>query len=176
MGTPESLKNEVCPNCGNFVDRLVEFTGWCFRCSLPTILSINEAGEVTKVNSCIACGKAVGDNTHRKCRDCRYKDWLLEHGDEIDRCLANGISFYRARRLVSEHANDGLTCKSCGGPLKKPPRGIAYFCMKSQCRTAQNKLSRLMYEKGIKRETALEIVLGEIAHASSEDSTSTTMS
>lgn len=29
----EGIEEEVCPNCGAFVRRLIEFTGWCARCT-----------------------------------------------------------------------------------------------------------------------------------------------
>lgn len=160
MGTPETIKNELCPNCGHFVTRLVEFTGWCFQCSLPVILSIDESGHTTTAAiRCIGCGGNVGDLTHTKCRNCRQQDWLNEHADEIDRCLALGASVTRAKKLVSAHANDDLKCAACGGPLRKATRGKALFCTKSECRKAYNKWRRLQQEKGLSKETALNAVL-----------------
>ena len=55
--------NEVCPSCGDFVDTLNEYTGWCKDCDARLVLS----------KPCIKCGetKPVADNfyRHRLCKD-----------------------------------------------------------------------------------------------------------
>lgn len=151
---------EVCPGCGKFVDKLVDATGWCITCTLPIILK--EKGGDPSHKLCSECGEPIGDSSHKKCRKCRDADWLLRHADDIDRCLANGLSVYKARQLITAHKNDGIKCLSCGGPMGKATRGIAYFCKKPQCRSAQNKLKRLIYQKGFERSEALKTVLDEL--------------
>lgn len=65
--------NEVCPNCGDFVDRLGELTGWCQHCD--SIMGITES------KPCKSCHrvKPLGDyhahprtlDGHRGvCKDC----------------------------------------------------------------------------------------------------------
>lgn len=160
MGVPETTKEEFCPNCGYFVNRLVEYTGWCFPCSLPVILSIDENGQKTAQSlRCISCGGIIGDLTHKKCRTCRDSDWLLEHADEVDRCLAFGLSVYKAKKFIKAHSNPELHCLNCGETIKKATRGETLFCTKPECRSVYNKFRRLKYEGGLNREEALKTAL-----------------
>lgn len=146
---------EVCPSCGRFVTALVDTTGWCALCTL-TKYGFTEGGE----RLCYGCGNPVGDQSHRKCRACRDADWLLQHADEIDRCLANGISVYKARNIIQQ--NSQQTCLRCGGSMNKATHGVAYFCGKPRCRSANTRLKKLIYIKGYDRTEALNIVLSEL--------------
>lgn len=46
--------------------------------------------------------------------------------------------------------------------MNKATKGTAYFCNKPQCRTAQNRLKKLIYSKGYDRTEALKVVLDEL--------------
>lgn len=151
---------EICPSCGSFVTYLFPFSGWCFNCTWPLI----DTETATHVGICESCGEQVDGLYRKKCRKCRDSDWLLDHADEIDRCLANGLSVWKARQILRRHVQaNGQKCLSCGGPMHKATKGVGYFCMKPKCRSAQNRLKRLIYEKGFDRTIALQTVLDEIA-------------
>jgi len=157
QGGHENNDEEVCPSCGSFVDYLLIETGFCEECSL-TYGFVTEVGG-TRCRRCKA--RPVDDSTHRICRVCRHEEWLGKNADAIDRYLAgNGLRIGRAIKAVRQQ--NSIICRRCGALMKKATRGTAYFCNKPQCRTAQNKLRRLIYVKRIPRAQALEIVLEEL--------------
>src|SRR4051812_2924599 len=153
----QNKEDEICPSCGKFVASLLPSTGWCVPCSLPIILGDEGGGGINRndrTRICTGCGEPVDGLYRRKCRECRDADWLLEHADEIDRCLANGLSVYKARQILRKHYRNDQRCLCCEGPMNKATKGTAYFCNKPQCRTAQNRLKKLIYSKGYDRTEA----------------------
>lgn len=144
---------DVCPSCGDFTSVLYDDTGFCAECSKP----FRKGGDI-----CSRCNKRnLDDDSHRICRVCRHDEWLGKHADSLDRHLAgNGLRIGKAIRSVK--LDNRITCLSCGRPMRQATRGQAYFCSKPQCRTAHNKLRKLIYVKHIPREQALEIVLEEL--------------
>ncbi len=146
---------DVCPNCGDFTDYLVNETGWCFKCSAPELLG-NDEGEV-KV--CPGCNKRFIPKNIRICRTCRKTEFLEKNADEIDRQLADSnLSLPKAIEATKQ--SKITKCLCCGAPLKPATRGTAYFCArKTKCRTAYNKLHRYIYILHKPRDEALKLVL-----------------
>lgn len=155
----EAKELEVCPDCGEFVTYLFPTSGWCLACTLPDILGTREGGEN---RACEDCGKPVDSKYRNKCRQCRDSAWLEEHADELDRCIANGLSVWKARQVLRIRSKNNQKCLCCSGPMSKAAKGTAYFCKKPRCRTAQNRLKHLIYHKGYDRSEALKTVLSEI--------------
>ena len=65
---------EVCPRCGEFYDKLVETTGWCYSCT-------RSQGQGGPPKECDGCGRMFKpDYARRKtcswCREKRTKDQL----------------------------------------------------------------------------------------------------
>jgi hypothetical protein len=149
----KSSSTEVCPSCGDFVDRLLDDTGFCAECSRP----FRKGGVI-----CERCEKRnIDDESHHICRVCRHEEWLGKHADALDRHLAgNGLRIGKAIRSVK--MDNRISCLRCGRPMRQATRGQAYFCSKPECRTAQNKLRKLIYVKHIPRRQALSIVLEEL--------------
>lgn len=140
---------DICPNCGEDAAVLDDYTGWCDSCS--------------KQNNSNICNRCGQESDHRRfCRKCRTSLWLEKHGDELDRFLAEGLTFRAARRLVTETSKIELTCALCHGPMKKATNGRAFFCTNSNnCRKAAGKLQRLVYKHKMDREEAVRKIVEE---------------
>jgi hypothetical protein len=154
---PKPQLQEVCPNCGEFKDELVSYTGWCFNCSAKELLG-DDKGEV-KV--CPRCKRRFIPVSIRICRMCRKAEFLEQNADEIERQLAEPANKLSLTKAVQAVRDSKMTqCLCCGAPLKPATRGKAYFCArKSKCRTAYNKLHRYIYTLHMDKAEALELVL-----------------
>jgi hypothetical protein len=138
------LEYELCPSCGNFVDELIDVTGFCKKCSY-------EAGH------CIICGAKASDEEHSLCSRHRRELWLSTNADSIERYMALGFSFKTAKEKVRRDNGTKVNCLCCGGPAK------SLFCTKTKkCRAARERMKYMIHRKGVPRELALKTVLGEL--------------
>lgn len=117
---------DLCPSCGNFVDSLLEETGWCYPCS-----------GIAPSKRCIRCNKLTDRGRH--CRSCAYILWLLRNADKIEEIMASEGITARSARKICEELNRPI-CLSCKQPIKGGQRfGTPLFCTKTEaCVKARN--------------------------------------
>lgn len=116
------MESELCPECGDFVDILDEFTGWCGPCSgiMPPI-------------RCDRCLQPTDNPGHKYCYSCRYIRWLEHHADDIEIIMATDkISAAKAKRLVHSRNTNAPHCLCCGNRIKGGQQGQHFFCSKSR--------------------------------------------
>jgi hypothetical protein len=146
-------QEEVCSSCGDYVTYIAPSTGWCIKCTLEHFETIGPENDFT----CERCTNST-DQSHKLCRSCRHEAFLEKHADEIDLCLANGISVTGAIQLIRN--NEMIHCKLCGTPMRKASNGINFFCTTNkECRTAHRRMKYYIYDKGFNKTAALEKVL-----------------
>lgn len=136
--------SELCPSCGNFVDSLLETTGFCETCS-------NGVG-VFLVKTPTPSAKAQ-----------RLELWLRENADIIeDIMLADNITAKDAIRILAQDAVP--VCQVCGDEMPHTTPGRHIFCTKKEeCRKARRYYRYLVYEKGIEKDHALRNTLERFA-------------
>lgn len=134
--------DELCPLCGNFVDRLNEQTGFCVQCS--TSVGVFEDKGPTLVKSE---------------RAQRLELWLLENADTIeDIMLSDSITAKEAIKIIAQ--NGKPACQICGDDMPHTTAGRHIFCTKRpECRKARRYYRYLVYEKHIDKEQALNKTL-----------------
>lgn len=122
---------EFCPNCGNDVEELDSFTGWCSECT-PT--------EATP----------------------RRIAWLEKNADKIEDRMMQGLTVAQAISVVRE--DNRPTCLCCGDPIYHGTAGRHFFCKKRpECRKARRRYKYLVYDKGMSKSAALNVVLDKAA-------------
>lgn len=134
--------NELCPSCGNFVDYLIESTGFCGSCSIGVGVFDD------KVPTPIKSEKAQ-----------RLELWLTENADTIeDIMLSDNLTAKEAIRLIVQ--NGKPTCQCCGDEMPHTTAGRHIFCTKKpQCRKARRYYRYLVYEKNVSKGDALNKTL-----------------
>lgn len=135
---------EVCPNCGDFVERLHHASGWCYACSPPT---------------CKLCGEEFDDyGQHRDfCSKCRKIVWDQEHADAIERYLADGLTLTKARQAVKQDGRPACLC--CGEPIPYGNPWRDRFCSKQLCKRAARRYRYYRKDKRMSQEEALALVI-----------------
>lgn len=139
MSLAELNYQELCPNCGKFVDSLNELTGFCDSCS-------------PKWNVGFPSERTPQPNK-------RLKNWLTKNAEEIEkRMLADGLT---AKVAISEIAQiSKAVCLCCGDEIPHGTKGRHVICNKrTKCRKARRYYSYLKYEKGHSKQEALEKAL-----------------
>ncbi len=126
MSQPQYIDEALCPSCGQFVDRLNDYTGWCDPCS-----------GITPSTHCRNCGQPLGAN-NGLCNSCKYLVWLETNADAIDSTMAKYfVSAAQAKRIVLQQNRP--ICRSCLTPIKGGTKDRHIFCTKTaKCRKAQN--------------------------------------
>jgi len=128
----ESLETvEVCPSCGNFVDRLVQRTGWCANCSRT------DKGE----RRCVQCGDIYRDRYHLKCGRCRRKN---AKGTPA-LCVGCGKPYIRRNRAKYCEECKFISCAFCGERRRTYPSENIYTipsCIK--CRAKAKKAQQIL--------------------------------
>lgn len=139
--------NELCPNCGNFVDYLNELTGFCVSCS-------SGVGVFDE--------KAPTPNAKNK-RAQRLELWLTENADIIeDIMLAENKTAKEAIKLIVQDGKP--TCQCCGDEMPHTTAGRHMICTKRpECRKARRYYRYLVYEKNVNKEVALDKTLERFA-------------
>ncbi|HYT43221.1 MAG TPA: hypothetical protein VEP90_12860, partial [Methylomirabilota bacterium] len=133
---------EICPNCGEFTNVLVDFTGFCRNCS-------------NAIDRCVLCGQSNGDSRHTLCRKHRRELWLTKNADAIERYMVMGLTFKEAKDKVKKDNGTKYDCLCCGGHVK-----ATIFCTKTaRCRAARERLRYMTNKKGVTRELALKTIL-----------------
>jgi hypothetical protein len=145
----QAVREDYCPNCGNFVDELDEASGWCFDCS------------GTGVARCMACGDNFHkDQPHRKlCPKCRDERFLERHADTLEDYLSYGARIGFAKREV--YKQNRPVCIACGNPMNLSKAG-ATFCKRTiECRRWRRRY-RTLKEKYHDSKQALSQVSAEV--------------
>lgn len=116
------LPQELCPNCGAFVDGLRNDTGWCHSCS--------------GVKLCARCGNGFSDDSNRElCSTCRRHEWLENNADNIEGYELHGLSFNEAVSQVQ--IDNRPRCLNCNSILNYGHGGLSLFCTDNlECRQA----------------------------------------
>lgn len=118
MFQAESIYEEVCPNCGDYVIELDDATGWCVTCT---------GGTLTRY--CRVCSQKLNGayRGNTICSHCKNIEWLTRNGDAIENAMATyGISAGKAKRFVA--LANRPTCHLCGKPIKGGSKGKSFFC------------------------------------------------
>lgn len=135
MGLLESLQdlNELCPSCGEFVDELIEETGFCRECS-----GVGDSSESPTLN-----GKAK-----------RRELWLRENADIIEGVMLDAQTTAKDA-IIRLAVNEVSRCECCGEEMPHTTVGRHFFCSKHEkCRKARRYYKYLVYEKNVKKEEA----------------------
>lgn len=135
--------NELCPNCGDFVDQLNNKTGFCYECS------------------------GVGDSSESPTQSKRVERlelWLAENADTIEfLMLEEQIAAKVAIRQIAE--NTKPHCQCCGGEMPHTTAGRHIFCTKNEkCRKARRYYKYLVYEKNKPKDEARRTALLRFAN------------
>lgn len=140
---------EFCTQCGNEVDNLNEYTGWCKNCS-PL--------------HCLNCDKKISAG-NLYCNKCKKLFWLDAHADEIEELMGVGNSLTASIHKIRDENRP--ICLSCELPIpharssdKRPTK----FCQRTaQCKSARRRYRTLQHGKlGLPAPIALEQVLREL--------------
>jgi hypothetical protein len=137
--------SEVCSNCGDFVERLNEETGWCYSCSPPT------------------CNKCGGPRTsdHKVCIGCQREAWYERNAEQLEEYISKGLSLSEAKsKIIGENR---AICVVCSSSIPGKHKKNTLFCKKNEeCRKSRWKyLERI--KQGKSQEEALEYALREVA-------------
>jgi len=141
------VKTEVdwCPNCGEGVESLNPFTGFCDSCS---------------PGYCVNCGKKFTpyQTSRITCNDCRRVEWLSRNADAIEKEMARGYTVIVAIVRVSNLNRP--KCVVCGDDIKYGTQGRTIFCGKrDSCRRASIRFHRYRKRGGMSYDAALQKVL-----------------
>lgn len=121
---PENSTDELCPNCGEWVETLYTVTGWCKSCTLDVY---------PNHGICIDCGKlfpSIGF-IHKDCAYCRELKWQEKHKDIINKYLAQGLNKHEAINATRKEVRP--KCITCGDSIRQ-----GKFCRKkAACRSAR---------------------------------------
>ena len=153
MVTQGSRSVEVCPNCGNLVELLLDDTGWCPTC---TLLPLHAGG----ASLCAHCG-AVHKETGRLCGRCKRENWNKKHSSVIKVYMDKGYTYREARALASEVSRP--LCVICGQRIKGGNERSMFCSATTECRRARRRYLYLYQSKGIPKATALNQVIQERA-------------
>lgn len=144
MSLLDSLKelNELCPNCGNFVDSLNENTGFC--------------------GSCSGVGDSSGFPTPTNKAE-RLELWLCQNADIIESLMLE--ERLTAKDAIKKVAQDSVPrCQCCGNEMPHTTAGRHIFCTKNDnCNKARRYYKYLVYEKGIEKDEARKSALERFA-------------
>ncbi|SRR6266576_1595356 len=150
MGTPLHQFDEWCPSCGEGVDKLNPFTGFCEQCS-----------SVGGKRICENCGNEFTpfQNSRTTCGNCRNDEWLRRNADSIERVMAHySITVIEAIQRV--HDDNRPRCAMCGDKIKHGTKGRTYFCTKREpCRRAGIRYRNYRARRNMTHDDALERAL-----------------
>lgn len=126
--------NEVCPNCGKFVDSLND-DGWCGDCS----------------------GESPTPSKSLNGTESRLERWLNTNADTIEEIMvAREITAIEAIRIIAQDTPTVATCAVCGSEADHV-RHDKFFCSKTQaCLKARRYYKYLVYEKGMSKTDAFD--------------------
>lgn len=134
--------DDLCPNCGEFVDHLDKVTGFCDKCS--GVGSVNTKGP-----------------TPSKAQ--KIELWLQQNADRIESfMLAENVNAKFAIRELMQLEKPH--CRTCGNEMPHTTAGRHIFCTKKpECRKARRYYRYLVYEKHESKEKALKLTLERYA-------------
>ena len=119
MASIASHELEFCTECGEFVERLDEYSGWCDSCSV-------KSGAIAP--SCPSCKEPTAAG--KLCSRCKYNSWLLPNADAIEVVMATEIVSARVAKRIVQASNRPI-CNSCRQPIKGGQKGRHFFCTKN---------------------------------------------
>jgi len=131
--------NDLCPNCGKFVDHLDEQTGFCDSCAGVGSVNTKDPTPIDKAE--------------------KLELWLTQNADTIESLmLADNVT---AKFAIREILNsERPKCATCGTEMPHTTNGRHIFCTKKpECRRARRYYRYLIYEKHTSKEDALKLTL-----------------
>lgn len=146
MGIAQQLEyNEFCSNCGDWVDKLNPFSGFCNKCS--------------SIKVCESCGEAYVAAPHKLCKPCRNTRWLRRNADSIERVMAvKRVDAITAIQIV--HDDNRPRCAMCGDKIRHRTKGLTTFCKKRDtCRRASIRYHHYRTRNKMSDDDALERAL-----------------
>jgi hypothetical protein len=132
-----NTEQEFCAECGEFVDQLNDFTGWCHSCSgtAPSVLVVY-----------LWSGKRT-----------LKASWFDANANAIERFLAEGVNFTMAVEAVLK--GNRPICQCCGNGIKgvaSTTRGTVLFCRKrEQCHRMAVRYKYYRYQRRLQPIEAL---------------------
>ena len=124
---------EFCPDCGEFVDELNEWTGFCFDCTPST--HPPQIAPLSRVERYLT----------------RYAE-VIEHIMQVQNTTAR-------LAIVEVHATYRATCIICHNPIKHGTHGRHFICNSTpECKKARRRYKYLIYDKGFTKEAALAAI------------------
>jgi predicted RNA-binding Zn-ribbon protein involved in translation (DUF1610 family) len=136
--THSTQNEELCPNCGNFVNELNEVSGFCLDCS-PN--GVGFSGKKPEFS--------------------RLENWLHKNASVIEETM---LARNQAAKVVIREImlNSKAVCVICGSNIDHGTKDRHKICRKTpQCKKARRYYSYLKYEKGMTPEKALEAVVAK---------------
>lgn len=132
-------EQEVCPNCGKFVDALTD-SGWCGACTKSPAPS-------NRIK-------------HKKHKESRIERWLTNNADTIESLMTlYKIPPTEAIRIVALEDAPASTCALCGSEVSRT-RHQNFFCSKNlSCRKARRYYKYLIYDKGFNKPDAFTLAI-----------------
>ena len=124
---------EFCPDCGEFVNELNEWTGFCFDCTPST-----HPSQITPPS--------------------RIERWLIKYADHVEYVMQ--VQHTSAKLAIVEvHATYRATCIICHSPIKHGTHGRHFICnATTECKKARRRYKYLIYDKGFTKEAALAAI------------------
>ena len=128
---------EFCPDCGEFVDELNEWTGFCFDCTPST----------------------HPPQTPNQAPPSRIERWLIKYADHVEYVMQ--VQHTTARLAIVEvHATYKATCVICHNPIRHGTHGRHFICnATTECKKARRRYKYLIYDKGFTKEAALAAII-----------------
>lgn len=152
MGIAQQLRfDEWCPVCGEGVDKLNPFTGFCAECSVTT--------NGRKV--CESCGNDFlpSQNSRTMCSFCRNAEWLGRNADAIERVMVH-YSITAVESIQKIYDDNRPRCAMCGDKIKHGKSGKSIFCTKKDpCRRAAIRYHHYRVRNNMNDDEALERAL-----------------
>jgi hypothetical protein len=132
LSTSPRHGSELCPDCGEFVDELDEWTGYCKECTLST-------------------------NHHVPAS--RVERWLVKYADTVEFVMQKQNTTAKLA-IIEVHATYKATCVICQSPIKHGTHGRHFLCNKTpECKKARRRYKYLIYDKGMSKAEALEAII-----------------
>lgn len=122
----------VCPLCGDFVENLNDFTGWCDKCS-PVDVELSPA-----------------------------EIFLLRNADHIEHYLFQGKSLSQAIDSLRHELSKYRTCACCGALIERGGANVVFCRKTPKCVSTVRRYEYLHHRKGLSKPEALAVILEEL--------------
>jgi endogenous inhibitor of DNA gyrase (YacG/DUF329 family) len=132
----DNLPEELCPNCGNFVESLNEISGFCSNCDPAPVGVLDPHSAPTRLES-----------------------WLHENANRIEVVMGDyGVKAKYAIKIVA--AQEAVICIICGDQIVRATANRHFICNKKPaCKRARRYYKYLRFEKGMEKDQAISAVV-----------------